>query len=292
MEEAGGPCIKRARPEMGKASTICRFRDAAGRVLFGQPLDSPSEGAPREAQLLASQDLYGDLELSEEKAGVEKLLAPLDPVAIICIGLNYAKHAAESGMKKPENLVVFHKTVSTLQHPFDPIEIPRIESKVDWEVELAVVIGVKCKDVSESEALRYVLGYTVANDVSGREWQLEKGGGQWCFGKSFDTFTPLGPVIATTTAVPDPQTLQLRTTLNGEEVMQDSNTSDMIFTVARIVAFLSQGTTLLPGTVICTGTPFGVGLGLKPQRWLKPGETVTVEIEKIGKLTNPVCSAG
>merc|ERR1712060_712925 len=140
------------------------------------------------------------------------------------------------------------------------------------------------------EALSVVAGYTVGNDVSGREWQLEKGGGQWCFGKFFDTFTPLGPVLATTTAIPDPQVLQVKTTIDGE-TMQDSNTDDMVFTVRRIIAFLSQGTTLLPGTVIMTGTPFGVGLGLKPQRWLKAGEEVTVEIEKIGKLTNPVRAA-
>merc|ERR1719502_2673966 len=126
----------------------------------------------------------------------------------------------------PTHPVVFHKTVSTLQHPCEPIVLPRreLEAKVDWEVELAVVIGRRCKDVNASEALGYVLGYTVANDVSGREWQLERGGGQWCFGKSFDTFTPLGPVLATPAAIPDPQTLGVRTTIDGE-VMQDSNTS-------------------------------------------------------------------
>lgn len=274
-----------------QATIICRFLDSQGRVLLGQPVWSTAEeerdGTPTTAQLLTTQDLFGDLVLSQEKVKVEKLLAPLEPRAIVCIGLNYAQHAAESGMKVPVNPVVFMKTVSTLNNPYDPIDIPKIETKVDWEVELAVVIGKKCKDVTEADALNYVLGYTVANDVSGREWQLEKGGGQWCFGKSFDTFTPLGPVIATTTAIPDPQTLQVKTTIDGQ-TMQDSNTNDMIFSIRHIIAFLSQGTTLLPGTVIITGTPFGVGLGLKPQRWLKAGERVTVEIEKIGKLTNPV----
>mmetsp|Transcript_19451 Transcript_19451/g.42520 ORF Transcript_19451/g.42520 Transcript_19451/m.42520 type:complete len:293 (-) Transcript_19451:47-925(-) len=272
-----------------QAELVCRFKDPSGRVLLGQPVEVGSD-EPAEAVLLREQGpnaLYGDLALSSERAPVTTLLAPLDPVAIICIGLNYAQHAAESGMKAPEYPVVFHKAVSTLQHPNGPIELPSIEPKVDWEVELAVVIGKRCKDVSESEALGYVAGYTAANDVSGRFWQLERGGGQWCFGKSFDTFTPLGPVLATTKAVPNPQALRVRTLIDGK-VMQDSNTSDMIFSVARIIAFLSQGTTLLPGTVILTGTPQGVGLGLKPQRWLAPGETVTVEIEKVGKLTNPV----
>jgi len=270
-----------------KASTICRFQDAAGRVLFGEPTATDGAGVPTQAQLLAEQNLYGDLALASEEVVISKLLAPVDPLAIVCIGLNYAKHAAESGMKVPVNPVVFMKTVTTLQHPLDPIDIPKIESKVDWEVELAVVIGSKCKDVSEEDALKYVVGYTVANDVSGREWQLEKGGGQWCFGKSFDTFTPLGPVLVTPALIPDPQALQVKTTIDSE-VMQDSDTSDMIFSVRKIIAFLSQGTTLMPGTVILTGTPFGVGLGLKPQRWLKAGEVVTVEISKIGKLTNPV----
>lgn len=273
---------------MATASVLCRFTDAAGRTLFGQPtaFDAVS-GAPKEAQLLKSQNPYGDLLLTSEKVPVTKLLAPVEPVAILCIGLNYAKHAAESGMTLPKNPVLFTKSLATLQHPFDPIELPRIESKVDWEVELAIVIGRRCKNVSEAEALSYVAGYTVANDVSGRLWQIEKGGGQWCFGKSFDTFTPLGPVLVTPTAIPDPQSLKLKTTVNGE-VVQDSDTSDMVFGCAKIISFLSQDTTLLPGTVILTGTPFGVGLGLKPPRFLQGGEVVTVEVERIGKLTNPV----
>merc|ERR1712113_177902 len=189
------------------------------------------------------------------------------------------------------NPVLFTKNIATLQHPFDPIEMPRIETKCDWEVELAIVIGKRCKDVSEEDALKYVLGYTVANDVSGREWQLEKGGGQWCFGKSFDTFTPLGPVLSTPTAIPDPQVLRLSCTVDGT-VYQDSDTSDMVFSCAKIISFLSQDTTLLPGTVILTGTPFGVGLGLTPPKFLEGGESITVEVEKIGKLTNPVVKLG
>jgi 2-keto-4-pentenoate hydratase/2-oxohepta-3-ene-1,7-dioic acid hydratase in catechol pathway len=272
------------------AGIICRFEDKAGRILWGQPCASDEQGLPAEAQLLAVQDPYGDLALSDEKVAVVKLLAPVEPKNIICIGLNYRKHAAESNMPVPQHPIVFHKAVSTLQHPLEPIEIPKIETKVDWEVELAIVIGRRCKDVTVDAALDCVAGYTVGNDVSGRYWQLEKGGGQWCFGKSFDTFTPLGPVLVTPAVIKDPQTLQVRTTIDGE-LLQDSNTLDMVFSCAEIIAFLSQGTTLLPGTVILTGTPFGVGLGLKPQRWLQPGQTVTTEIDGIGKLTNPVQAA-
>jgi len=286
----GSPAKRHCPSGEAKANVVCRFRDEAGRVLLGKPIVSDANGTPKEAQLLKNQDLFGDLALAEEHAVVAKLLAPLDPAAIICIGLNYAKHAAESGMKVPSNPVVFMKSISSLQHPFDPIHIPKIEHRVDWEVELAVVIGKRCKDVSEEHALEYVADYTAGNDVSGREWQLEKGGGQWCFGKSFDTFTPLGPVLATPAAIPDPQVLSVKTTIDGG-VVQDARTDDMVFSVAKIISFLSQGTTLLPGTVILTGTPFGVGAGLKPQRFLKAGEEVTVEIENIGKLTNPVRDA-
>lgn len=275
------------------ASVLCRFQDDTGAVFTGTPTATDDQGLPTEVALFADQaaGIFGDLAVGAETKKVAKLLAPLEPKTIMCIGLNYAKHAAESGMAVPTNPVVFHKTVSTLNNPGDFIDLPKIEHKPDWEVELAIVIGKEgCKNVSEADALSYVLGYTVANDVSGREWQIDLGGGQWCFGKSFDTFTPLGPVIATTAAIPDPQKLQVKTTIDGQ-VLQDSNTDDMVFSCAKIIAFLSQDTTLLPGTVICTGTPFGVGLGLKPQRWLKPGEVVTVEIEGIGKLTNPVRAA-
>lgn len=158
---------------------------------------------------------------------------------------------------------------------------------MDYECELAVVIGRACKNVNRAEALDYVLGYTCCNDVSARDWQLKRGGGQWSRGKTFDTFSPLGPVIVTRDEIPDPNTLKIRTVLNGQ-VMQDWNTNDMIFTVPALIEFLSGSTTLLPGTIILTGTPHGVGMAQKPPRWLKPGDTVNVEIEKIGVLTNPV----
>jgi 2-keto-4-pentenoate hydratase/2-oxohepta-3-ene-1,7-dioic acid hydratase in catechol pathway len=176
-----------------------------------------------------------------------------------------------------------------VQHPGGPIELPRKlpSQSVDYECELAVVIGKRCKNVSRADALKYVLGYTCANDVSARDWQLNLGGGQWCQGKSFDTFCPLGPAIVTTDDIPNPDTLRIRTHLNGE-VLQDWNTSDMIFDVRALIEFLSASKTLLPGTVILTGTPHGVGFARKPPVWLKAGDTITVEIEKIGSLTNPV----
>jgi 2-keto-4-pentenoate hydratase/2-oxohepta-3-ene-1,7-dioic acid hydratase in catechol pathway len=159
--------------------------------------------------------------------------------------------------------------------------------EVDYECELAVVIGRNCKNVRRADALDYVFGYTCANDVSARDWQIKRGGGQWCRGKFFDTFAPLGPCLVTRDEIPNPNALRIRTILNGETV-QDWNTNDMIFDVPALTEFLSGSTTLLPGTVILTGTPHGVGMASKPPRWLKPGDSVSIEIEKIGTLTNPV----
>jgi 2-keto-4-pentenoate hydratase/2-oxohepta-3-ene-1,7-dioic acid hydratase in catechol pathway len=159
--------------------------------------------------------------------------------------------------------------------------------EVDYECELAVVIGKACKNVSKANALDYVLGYTCANDVSARDWQLKFGGGQWCRGKTFDTFAPLGPCLVLKDEIPDPNKLRIQTVLNGS-VMQDWNTDDMIFDVPALIEFLSGDTTLLPGTVILTGTPHGIGAARKPPVFLKDGDVVTIEIEKIGSLTNPV----
>ncbi|MEO6182824.1 MAG: fumarylacetoacetate hydrolase family protein, partial [Verrucomicrobiota bacterium] len=176
-----------------------------------------------------------------------------------------------------------------VQNPGDPILIPTFlkSDEVDYECELAVVIGKTCKNVTRENALQYVLGYTCANDVSARDWQKGKGGGQWCRGKSFDTFAPLGPCLVTADEITDPNQLKIRTVLN-EQVVQDWNTNDMIFDVPTLIEFLSGSTTLLPGTVILTGTPHGVGMARNPPLWLKAGDVVTIEIEKIGALTNPV----
>ena len=234
-------------------------------------------------------DIYGKFTVTDEPADIQKLLAPIVPTSILCIGLNYRRHAAEGNMPIPEVPILFVKGNNTLQNPGDPIQIPtRLRSdEVDYECELAVVIGRACKNVSRENALDYVLGYTCANDVSARDWQLKKGGGQWCRGKFFDTFAPLGPCLVTTDEITNPHTLKIRTVLNGE-VVQDWNTDDMIFDIPALIEFLSGSTTLLPGTVILTGTPHGVGMAAKPPRWLQPGDSVSIEIENIGTLTNPV----
>lgn len=217
------------------------------------------------------------------------LLAPVEPPAIIGIAQNYRAHAAEMKGKVADFPVCFMKLPGAVQHPGQPIILPRHlrSDKVDYEVELAVVIGKPCRNVAVQDALQYVAGYTVGNDVSARDWQKEWGGGQICRGKTFDTFCPLGPCLVTADQIPDPHKLKLRTLLNGE-VMQDGNTADLIFDVAVLIAFLSGSTTLQPGTVILTGTPEGVGMARTPPVYLQPGDLVTVEIEGIGELTNPV----
>jgi 2-keto-4-pentenoate hydratase/2-oxohepta-3-ene-1,7-dioic acid hydratase in catechol pathway len=238
-------------------------------------------------------DLFGELRDTARPAQVAKRLAPLAPAAILCIGLNYRKHAEEGGKPVPEHPVLFMKLPSTVTHPGDPIELPRRlrSDRVDYECELAVVIGRECKNASRAAALDYVLGYTCANDVSARDWQAQWGGSQWCRGKTFDTFCPLGPCLVTADEIPNPNDLGIRTVLNGQ-VMQDWTTSDMIFDVPRLVEFLSGSTTLPAGTVILTGTPPGVGFARKPPVFLQPGDEVSVEIDQIGRLTNPVVEEG
>ncbi len=202
------------------------------------------------------------------------------PSKIICIGLNYAKHAAESGMAVPTEPVVFFKATTALCGPNDDVIIPKNSVKTDWEVELAFVIGKKASYVEKEEAMNYIAGYCLHNDYSEREFQLERGG-QWVKGKSCDTFAPLGPFMATTDEIPNPHDLRLWLSLNGE-MLQDSNTDDMIFDIPTILSYLSQFMTLLPGDVISTGTPAGVGLGLKPQRYLVAGDVVELGIDKLG----------
>ena len=261
---------------------IIRHLDPEGRITL-------SELQRDGTALLLKGDLFNGLQSTGKKAEVTKLLAPLNPIQILAIGLNYRRHATEMNSKFPEHPILFFKSISSLQNPEDPILLPRHlrSDRVDYECELAVVIGRDCKNVSASKAFDYVAGYTCANDVSARDWQKNAGGGQWCRGKTFDTFCPLGPCLVTPDEIPDPQNLKIRTLLNGEAV-QDWSTNDMIFTVAQIIEFLSGSTTLPAGTVILTGTPHGVGMASTPPRWLRPGDQVTVEIEKIGSLTNPV----
>jgi 2-keto-4-pentenoate hydratase/2-oxohepta-3-ene-1,7-dioic acid hydratase in catechol pathway len=234
-------------------------------------------------------DIFRDFEITDRESNMVKVLAPVEPAVILCIGLNYRKHALETGVRIPERPVLFLKSPSTLQNPGDPIVLPtRLRSdEVDYECELAVVIGRKCKNVSKSDAFDVVFGYTAANDVSARDWQRRLGGSQWCRGKGFDTFAPLGPAIMTKDEIPNPNSLRIETRVN-RKTRQSSNTSDMIFDVPTLVEFLSGSTTLYPGTVILTGTPEGVGMAMDPPQYLAPGDFVEIEIEKIGVLSNPV----
>ncbi|MBD3678743.1 MAG: fumarylacetoacetate hydrolase family protein [Rhodobacteraceae bacterium] len=197
-----------------------------------------------------------------------------------CIGLNYAKHAAETGAEPPTEPIVFSKATSALSGPFDPVVIPRGSEKSDWEVELGVVIGKAASYVSEDDALDYVAGYCTVNDMSERAFQIEMGG-QWIKGKSAPTFGPIGPWLVTADEVADPQSLRLSLKLNGETV-QDSDTSDMIFSVRQIVSYMSKFMELRPGDIIATGTPSGVGMGMKPQRFLRPGDVMELEVEGLG----------
>jgi 2-keto-4-pentenoate hydratase/2-oxohepta-3-ene-1,7-dioic acid hydratase in catechol pathway len=261
---------------------IIRYLDPLGAVHYAaQQLDGACEEL--------SGDLLGTLTPTGKPAEVAQLLAPLEPSCFWCIGLNYRRHAEETKGQIPEYPVLFFKGPNALQHPGGPIVLPRhlLSESVDYECELAVVIGKPCKNVSRENALDYVLGYTCANDVSARDWQIWKGGGQWCRGKTFDTFAPLGPALVTRDEIADPNQLGIRTILNGVAV-QDWNTNDMIFDVPALIEFLSGSTTLLPETVILTGTPHGVGMARRPRLYLNPGDTVTVEIDGIGALTNPV----
>lgn len=211
----------------------------------------------------------------------ERLGPPIKrPSKIVCVGLNYAKHAVESGMALPKEPVLFFKATSAICGPNDPVIIPRNSEKTDWEVELAVVIGKKASYVSKENALDYVAGYTLHNDYSERAFQLEKEG-QWVKGKSCDTFAPIGPFLATKEEVPNPHNLNLWLKVNGE-LLQDSNTEDLIFDIPHLVSYISEYMTLLPGDIISTGTPFGVGLGFDPPRYLKHGDVVELGIDKLG----------
>ncbi|MFM7152316.1 MAG: fumarylacetoacetate hydrolase family protein, partial [Gemmataceae bacterium] len=220
---------------------IIRYLDPHGAIQLGWQRDDGRT-------FLLEGDLFGEMSDTSIPAEVAKLLSPLQPTAIMCIGLNYRKHAAEGKQPIPEQPVLFFKSPGAVQNPGDPILLPRKlrSDAVDYECELAIVIGKTCKNVSKEKALDYVLGYTCANDVSARDWQIRNGGSQWCRGKTFDTFLPLGPSLVLRDEIPDPGALRIRTVLNGD-VMQDWRCDDFIFDVPAIVSFLSGSTTLLPG---------------------------------------------
>lgn len=217
-----------------------------------------------------------------------RLLAPVpDPQKIICMGLNYRDHAAESNMAIPDEPVLFSKYASALIGHGETIRLPSVSNEVDFEAELVFVIGKRGRDIPQSEAMSYVGGYAVGHDVSARDWQLNKPGKQWMAGKTFDTFAPIGPELVTSDEVADPHNLRIQLRLNGQ-TMQDSNTSQFIFRIDEAIAYISQIFTLEPGDLVFTGTPPGVGMARKPQVWLKPGDVAEVEIDGLGVLRNPV----
>ncbi len=269
-------------PQTPESMKIIRHKLADGSIQYGslQP-----DGTVRRIE----GDIFADFRVTGESVAPGKLLAPVVPTSMVCIGLNYRRHAEEGNQAVPEFPVVFMKLPSVVQNPGDPIQLPRRlkSTEVDYECELALVIGKTAHNVKRADALDHVLGYTCANDVSARDWQMKWGGGQWCRGKTFDTFAPLGPCLVLRDEIPDPNKLRIKTILNGK-VMQDWNTDDMIFDVPTLIEFLTADTTLLPGTVILTGTPHGIGAARKPPVFLKDGDVVSIEIEKIGTLTNPV----
>ena len=256
--------------ENGKRLDVSAFGPDYDESFFGE------EGIRDLKQWLVSNEVNCPIVPNDIRLG-----APLcRPSKIICIGLNYAKHAAESGMQLPKEPVLFFKATSAIVGPNDDVIIPKGSTKTDWEVELAVVIGKKASYVSKDEAMNHVAGYVLHNDYSERAFQLEREG-QWVKGKSCDTFAPLGPFIATTDEIKDPHNLNLWLKVNGE-MLQNSNTSDFVFDIPESISYISQFMTLLPGDVISTGTPFGVGLGFDPPRYLKPGDVVELGIDGLG----------
>ncbi len=258
---------------------IIRFLDSTGHIHYGVP------AGPGQARLILG-DIYTDYAVSNRMVTVLKTLTPVDPPNVFAIGLNYRAHAAETGAALPDHPLIFMKATTAVTPPSGPIILPaEAPDEVDFEAELAIVIGKTARNVPLERALQHVLGYTCANDVSARDCQkrIDK---QWARAKSFDTFCPLGPVLVTPDEI-DGDNVRIRSILN-DQVMQDSSTSDLIFGVKYLVSYLSRQFTLLHGTIILTGTPSGVGVGRTPPVFLRNGDTITVEIEGIGRLTNPV----
>ncbi|WP_438991862.1 fumarylacetoacetate hydrolase family protein [Lentibacter sp.] len=269
---------------LGQEKPACL--DAAGviRDLSGVAADFEGAGVTLEAlEALKSLDLTA-LPIASGEPRIGAALARVE--TFYAIGLNYAQHAAEAGMEPPKEPIVFNKSASCLAGPNDDLSLPRGSEKSDWEVELGVVIGKRAQNVSVEEALSYVAGYCVINDLSERAYQIERGG-QWTKGKSAPGFGPVGPYLVTADEVPDPQALGLRLSLNGARV-QDNFTSDMIFSVAEIISHMSEFMALVPGDVIATGTPEGVGMGMTPQRFLRAGDVMELEIDGLGQQRTEV----
>lgn len=263
---------------------IIRFLNEKGKIYLG----SIETDRPEEARIVRG-DLFGKLEMTGQMCRIGRLLSPLVPQNIFVARFNYSSYVEETRITQPDNPILFIKATTSVIGSDESILLPlTAPDQVDYEATLAVIIGRKAKNVSRKDALGYVLGYTCANDLSARDWQIGYKEKQWEEqSRSFDTFCPLGPCLVTRNEIPDPNTLHLRAILNGR-VMQDSKTSDMIFDVPSLISDLSRSLTLLPGTVILTGTPGGVGFTRKPPVFLREGDTITIEIEKIGSLTNRV----
>ena len=268
----------------GQEKPACLDATGVIRDLTGVTADFEGEGVSLDAlEALKGVDLTA-LPAVEGKPRIGAAVARVE--TFYAIGLNYAQHAAEAGMEPPKEPILFNKSASCLAGPNDALTLPKGSEKSDWEVELGVVIGKRAQNVSVEEALSYVAGYCVINDVSERAYQIERGG-QWTKGKSAPGFGPVGPYLVTADEVPDPQALGLRLSLNGEMV-QNNFTSDMIFSVAEIIAHMSEFMALVPGDVIATGTPEGVGMGMKPQRFLRVGDVMELEIDGLGRQRTEV----
>ncbi len=262
---------------------IVKFVSPSGEILHG----AFDPDFPDVANVF-SGDIYGHIEPSGRIERIRQFLPPVFPPNIIALGMNYAKHAQEMDSQNPPGPLMFLKGTNSLIGHAETILLPYAgPHEVDYEGELAVIIGKKAKNVLPADALDYVLGYTCANDISARDWQFRKQNKQWARGKSFDTFCPLGPYLVTKDEIENPNRLRIQTKLNGK-IMQDSNTSDMIFNIPKIISDISSSMTLLPGTVILTGTPEGVGFSRTPPVFLQEGDTVAVFTENIGELKNYV----
>jgi len=269
---------------------LIRFREPGkektGVVIDGKKYDTSTFGEDYNEHFFETNGIarladFIDNNALTQVADDERLGCPLArPSKIVCIGLNYVDHARETNATPPTEPVIFMKATTAIVGPFDDIIIPKNSKKTDWEVELAVVIGKKASYVTEADAMDYVAGYVLHNDVSEREFQIERGG-TWDKGKGCDTFAPIGPFFATKEEIPDPHNLRLWLKVNGE-IMQDGNTNNFIFNIPFLIAYTSQFMTLLPGDIISTGTPAGVGLGMKPPFYLKPGDIVELGIDGLG----------
>ncbi|KAH7169929.1 hypothetical protein EDB81DRAFT_908321 [Dactylonectria macrodidyma] len=286
---------------------LIRFVATDGRVLNGEPilptldfdLGDTTEKTGLQAKVIQGDDIYdttGVTRVTDEIATVKTLLGPLraqDVPILRCVGLNYATHIREAGRKQPPFPSIFFKPSTTVVDHGVNVVIPKIaqDDQADYEGEVVVVIGKDAKDVEESNALEYIAAYTAGNDISSRKWQrdplLAGGVPQWGFSKGFDTYAPLGPVLVSASLIPNPADLHLQTIINGE-VRQDTGLDDLVFSIPKLIAHLSSGTTLQKGSVIMTGTPGGVGAGLKPPQYLVPGTNMEIKVSKIGTLRNGV----